>query len=73
MVTFELENSKVKVMAKVISDGHICGLKFNQYVSFSFCGNLTISSCDIANSIFDLENSRSKSWTKSNPMVSIEA
>ena len=58
---------KVKVMAKVKPDGHIWGLEFNQYVCFSFRGNQTIFGRDIANSMFDLENSRSRSrwkWTK---------
>ena len=41
--------------------------------AFSFWGNLTIFVWDIANSIFDLENSRSRSWPKSNPMVTFEA
>ena len=64
---------KVKVMAKVKSDGRICGLDFNRYVYFSFRGTQTIFCRDIANSIFDLENSRSKSWPRSNPMVTFEA
>ena len=65
---------KVKVMAKVKSDGHIWGLKFNQYICFSFCGNRTIFfSWDIANSIFDLENWRSRSWPRSNLVVAFEA
>ena len=54
-VTFDLENSKLKVMAKVKSEGHIWGLGFNQYICFSIRGNRTISGRDIANSIFDLE------------------
>ena len=62
---------KVKVIAKVKPDGHIWGLKFNRYVCFSFRGNRTIFGWDIANSMFDLENSRSRSW--SNPMVTFEA
>ena len=53
--------SKVKVMAKVKSDGHIRGLKFNRYVRFSFRGDRVIFGWDIANFIFDLENSRSRS------------
>ena len=61
---------KVKVMAKVKPDGHIWSLAFNRYVCFSFCGNRTIFGWDIANSIFDLENSRS--WPRSNPMVTFE-
>ena len=72
-VTFDLQNSKVKVMVKFKPIGHIWGLEFNRYVCFSFWGNLTIFGWDIANSIFDLENSRSRSWPKSNPMVTFEA
>ena len=56
---------KVKVMAKVKSDGHIWALEFNRYVCFSFRGNRTIFGWDIANSIFDLEKSRSRSQRKS--------
>ena len=40
-VTFELQNSNVKVMVKVKPIGHIWGLEFNRYVCFSFRGNLT--------------------------------
>ena len=65
-VTFDLQNSKVKVMVKFKPIGHIWGLEFNRYVCFSFRGNLTIFGWDIANSIFDLENSRWRSWPKSN-------
>ena len=64
---------KVKVMAKVKPDGHIWGLEINRYVCFSFRGNRTIFCWDIFNSIFDLENSRSSSWPRSNPMVPFEA
>ena len=63
---------KVKVMAKVKPDGHIWALEFNQYVCFLFRGNRTIFGWDIANSIFDLEKSRSRSWSRSNPMVTFE-
>ena len=63
---------KVKVTTKVKPDGHIWGLGFNRYVCFSFRGNRTIFGWDIANSIFDLENSRSRSWPRSNPMVPFE-
>ena len=56
---------KVKVMVKVKSDGHIWALEFNQYLCFSFRGNWTIFGWDIANSIFDLEKSRSRSRRKS--------
>ena len=63
---------KVKVMAKVKPDGHIWALEFNRYVCFSFRGNQTIFGWDIANSIFDLENSWSRSWPRSNPMVTFE-
>ena len=60
-VTFDLENSKDKVMAKVKSDGHIWGLEFNRYICFPFRGNRSIFGWGIANSIFDLEYSRSNS------------
>ena len=63
---------KVKVTAKVKSDGHIWGQEFNRCVCFSFCGNRTIFGRDIANSIFDLENSGSRSCPRSNPMVTFE-
>ena len=55
-VMFDLQNSKVKVMAKVKSDDHIWALEFNRYVRFLFRGNRTIFGWDIANSIFGLEN-----------------
>ena len=60
---------KVKVMVKVKHIGHIWGLEFNRYVCFSFRGNGIIFVWEIANSIIDLENSRSSSWPRSNPMV----
>ena len=63
---------KVKVMVKVKTDGHIWTLEFNLYVCFSFRGNQTIFGWDIANSIFDLENSRSRSRPRSKPMVTFE-
>ena len=63
---------KVKVMVKVKPDGHIWALKFNRYVCFSFRGNRTIFGWDIANSVFDLENSRSRSWPRSNRMVTFK-
>ena len=56
---------KVKVIAKVNLNGHIWDLEFNQYVCFLFRGNQTIFAWDIANSIFDLEKSRSRSRPKS--------
>ena len=64
---------KVKVIAKVKLIGHIWGLEFNQHVCFSFRGNRTIFGWDTANSIFDLKNSRSRSWARSNLMVPFEA
>ena len=57
---------------KVKLNGHIWALEFNRYVCFSFRGNRTIFGWDIANSIFDLAKSRSRSWSRSNPMVTIE-
>ena len=68
-VTFDLQISKVKIMVKVKPIGHIWGLEFNQYVCFSFRGNRTTFGWDIRNSIFDLENPRSRSWPRSNLMV----
>ena len=56
-------------MAKVKPDGHIWALEFNLYVCFSFRGNRTIFGWDIANSIFDLEKSRSRSRRKSNQVI----
>ena len=56
---------KVKVMAKVKPNGHIWGREFNRCVCFSFRGKRTIFGWDIANFIFDLENSRSRSQRKS--------
>ena len=56
---------KVKVIAKVKPDGHSWGLKFSQYICFLFRGNRTIFDWDIANSIFGLEDSRSRTWWKS--------
>ena len=61
---------KVKFMAKFKPEGHIWGLKFNRYVCFSFYRKGTIFRWDIANFIFDLENSRSRSWRKSTKMWS---
>ena len=61
-----------KVMAKVKPDGHIWALEFNHYVCFLFGGNRTIFGWDIANSIFDLEYLRSRSWPRSNLMVTFE-
>ena len=55
-VTFDLQNSKVKVMVKVKPVGYIRGLEFNRYVCFLLRGNRTTFGWDIANSIFDLEN-----------------
>ena len=71
-VTFDLQNSKVKVMVKFKPIGHIWRLEFNRYVRFSFRGNRTTFGWDIGNSIVDLENSRSRSWPRSNPMVTFE-
>ena len=55
-ITFNLENSNVKVTAKVNPIDHIWGLEFNRYVCFSFRGNRTAFGWDLVNSIFDLEN-----------------
>ena len=63
---------KVKVMAKVKADGQIWSLEFSWCVCFLSRGNRTIFGWDIANSIFDLANSRSKSLEdrpKSNQLI----
>ena len=72
-VTFDIQISKVKVMVKVKPIGHIWGLEFNRYVCFLFRGNRTTFGWDIATSIFDLENSRSRSRLRSNLMAKSEA
>ena len=72
-VTFDLQISKVKIMVKVKPIGHIWGLEFNRYVCFPFRGNRTTFGWDIENSIFNLENPRSRSWPRSNLMVTFEA
>ena len=73
MDTVDLHNSKVKVLVKVKPIGHIWGLEFNRYVCFSFRGNRTNFGWDIGYAIFELENSRSRSWPRSNLMVIFEA
>ena len=61
-------------MAKVKPvTGHIWGQEFHPYVCFSFRGNRSIFGWDMANSIFDLENSRSWSWSRPSPVVTFEA
>ena len=54
-----------KFKVKVNPIGHILGLEFHQYAYFSFHGNQTIFGWDTANSILDLETSRSRSWPRS--------
>ena len=64
---------KVKVMAKVKPDGHIWGLGVQSIcLLFVPCQSDHFWLRYIANSIFDLENSRSRSWPRSNPMVTLE-
>ena len=61
--------------------GYVCGQKlranFRPWVQsiclLSFRGNRIILGWGIANSIFDVENLRSRSWTRSNTMVTLEA
>ena len=72
-VMFDLQISKVKIMFKVKPIGNIWGLEFNRYVCFLFRGNWTTFCWYIGNSIFDLKNSRSRSWPRSNLMVTFEA
>ena len=57
---------------KVKPIGHIWGLELNWYVCFSFHGYRITFGWDTANSIVDLENSRSRSWPRSNPMFTLE-
>ena len=64
---------EVKVKARVKSRGHIWGSKISPSACFLFRIDRTILGRDIANSIFDLENSRSRSWPGSNSMVTFEA
>ena len=63
---------KVKVMAKVQSDGHIWGLGVQSICLLLVSWQSDHFGWDIANSIFDLENSRLRSWPRSNPMVTSE-
>ena len=72
-VRFDLQISKVKDMVKVKPIDHIWGLEFNWYVCFSLRGNQITFGWDVANSIFDLKNSRSMSWPRSNLIVTFEA
>ena len=64
---------KCQDMSNVQTIDHTWGLEFNRYVCFWFRGNRTTFGRDIANSIFDLENSRSRSWPRSNRRVTFEA
>ena len=72
-VTFDLQHSNVKVIVKVKPIVYIWGMGFNRYVCLSFPGNRTTFGWDLANFIFDLENSRSRSWPRSNLIVTFEA
>ena len=69
-LTLKIQRSRLWSMSNLMVTFE--ALEFNQYVCFSFRGNQTIFGWDIANSIFDLENSRSRSWQRSNPMVTFE-
>ena len=71
-VTSDLQYSKVRVMVKFKPDGHIWGPGVQSICLFLLRGNRTIFGWDIANSIFDLENSRSRSLPRSNLMVKFE-
>ena len=63
---------KVKVMAKVKPDGHIWGLGVQSICLLFVLWQSDHFGWDIANSIFDLENSRSRSWPRSNLMITFE-
>ena len=66
-------NFKGQDYGQVLPIGHIWGLEFNWYVCFSFRGNRTTFGWDIGNSISNLENPSSRSWPRSNLMVTFEA
>ena len=63
---------KVKVMAKVKPDGLIWGLGVQSICLLFVSWQSDLFGWDIANSIFDLENSRSRSWPRSYLMVTFE-
>ena len=71
-VTFDLQNSKVRVMVKVKPIGHIWGPEINRYVCFSFRGNRTTFGWDIGNSIFYLEIQGQTLWSYLRPWSSID-
>ena len=73
-VTFDLENSKFKVMVKVKLISHIWGLEFIRYVCFSFRGKRTTFGWDIC-SKFHIWPWRFtvKVSARSNPMVTFES
>ena len=60
---------KVKVMAKVKLNSPILGPTSYRWACFSFRENRTIFGRDMASSMFDLQNSRSRSWPRSNQML----
>ena len=61
-----------KFKVKVKPDGHIWGLGVQSMCLLFVSWQSDHFGWDIANSIFDLENSRSRSWPRSNPMVTFE-
>ena len=63
---------KVKVMAKVKPAGHTWGLSSINMFAFHFM-KIWSFLAEISNSMFDHENSRSRSWPRSNLMVTFEA
>ena len=65
--------SKVNVMANVKSNDCNWCLEFNWYAWFSFHGYRTIFCWDMANFIFDLDNLRSRSRSRSNLLVTFKA
>ena len=63
---------KIKVTTKVIPNGHIWDLGVQSICFFSVSWKSDLFGWDIANSIFVLENLRSRSWPRSKPMTTFE-
>ena len=70
-ITYLTLKNQGQVMAKVKADGHIWSLEFNRYVCFLFCGNRTIG--PFFAEIKQIQCLTSRSWPRSNSMVTFEA
>ena len=71
-VMFDLENSKVKVMVKVKPNGHIWGLGVQSLCLLFVSLQLDHFWLRYSKFCIWLENARSRSWQRSNPMVTFE-